>query len=206
MNNNRPGSLEVVCGSMFSGKSEELIRRLRRAELAKQTVLSVKHALDTDRSADTHVTSHDGRRYQSIATAQPQEILKRATPEIEVVGIDEVQFYPMDIVELLLELVAQGKRVIVAGLDLDFRGVPFGCMPPLLALADSVTKLKAICMSCGAEAQHTQRLVNNKPASFHDPIIMIGAQECYEARCRTCFEIDKPMRLNNQTSHTTACL
>lgn len=178
---------------MFSGKSEELIRRLRRAELARQTILSVKHALD-DRGTLDHVSSHDGRRYQAIATANPQEILKRATDEIAVVGIDEIQFFPLSVIDVIYELIKRGKRVIVAGLDTDFRGLPFSCMPILLSIADSVLKLHAICVQCGNEAQHTQRLVNNKPASYNDPVIQVGAQECYEARCRDCFCIDRQPR------------
>lgn len=184
------GSLEVICGSMFSGKSEELIRRMRRAELAKKKVLSVKHALD-DRTTLDYVASHDGRTYQAIATSSPQEVLLRARESYDIIGIDEVQFFPLDIIDIIMRLVHSGSRVIVAGLDLDFRGVPFSCMPTLLALADNVTKLKAICMTCGQEAHHTQRLVNGVPASFDEPIIMVGAQECYEARCRPCFKLDR---------------
>jgi thymidine kinase len=190
MNATKLGSLEVICGSMFSGKSEELIRRIRRAELAKQTVLSVKHSLD-DRTGLDFMASHDGRRYRAIATSSPQEILAQAGTAFEVIGIDEVQFFPIEIIDTIMTLVHKGIRVIVAGLDLDFRGIPFGCIPPLLSLADTVSKLKAICMTCGKEAHYTQRLVNEKPASFHDPIILVGAQECYEARCRDCFIIDQ---------------
>jgi len=186
----KKGSLEVICGSMFSGKTEELIRRLRRAQYARKNIVSFKHSLDKRREIE-YVASHDGSKLAAIATDNSEIIRQFVTPSTDIVGIDEVQFFSAEIVDLILELVNKGKTVIVAGLDLDFRGVPFSCMPTLLALADSVTKLKAICMRCGKEAQHSQRLINHKPANFNDPIVLIGAQECYEARCRECFEIDR---------------
>lgn len=184
------GALEVVCGSMFSGKTEELIRQLRRTQYAQRTVMSFKHSLD-QRHETEYVTSHNGTRLTAIPTDNPHTIASIVTTSTQVVGIDEVQFFSPEIVDVVMQLVDDGKKVIVAGLDLDFRGLPFGCMPTLLALADSVTKLKAICMRCGADAHFSQRLINGKPALFDDPIIMVGAQECYEARCRNCFVIDK---------------
>lgn len=192
---NKKGSLEVICGSMFSGKTEELIRRLRRAQYARKTIASFKHSLDKRKDVEC-VASHDGTKLTAIATDNINLIRQCITPQTEVVGIDEVQFFSAEIVDLILELINDGKRVIVAGFDLDFRGVPMSCMPVLMALADSVTKLKAICMRCGKEARHSQRLVNGKPAKFDEPIILIGAEECYEARCRDCFEIDR------QTNYT----
>ena len=185
------GSLEVICGPMFSGKSEELLRRLRRAEIARQQVLTFKSSLDNRTSLD-HVVSHDGKQLR----AQPIDTLtsiKETAFEstIDVIGIDEVQFFSLDIVPLLSSLVEAGKRVVVAGLDLDFRGTPFGPMPLLLAIADKITKLRAICCVCGVDAHYTQRLVNGEPARFDDPTIMIGAQESYQARCRLCYRIDK---------------
>lgn len=184
------GSLEVICGSMFSGKTEELIRRLRRAQYAQRTLMSFKHSLD-QRHEIEYVTSHSGARLTAIPTDNPQTIETLVTTGTQVVGIDEVQFFHPSIVDVIMQLVEDGKNVIVAGLDLDFRGLPFGCMPQILTLADSVTKLKAICVRCGNDAHFSQRLINGAPASFDDPIIMIGAQECYEARCRACFSIDK---------------
>lgn len=187
----RKGLLEVVCGSMFSGKSEELIRRLRRAEIAKQNVLTFKHSIDNRRSTQ-YVTSHAGNKVSAIEITNPKEIFNFVNDKTDVIGIDEVQFFNNEIVNIILQLVHEGKRVIVAGLDLDFRGVPFGCMPALLAFADKVTKLKAVCMECGKDAQFTQRIINNDPAKYDDPIILVGAQECYQARCRNCYKIDKP--------------
>jgi len=183
-----PGRLEVVCGSMFSGKSEELIRRLRRAEFAQQTTQVFKPTLD-NRTTMEYIHAHSGNKLAAIAADNPQVISTFVLDGTQVVGIDEVQFFSPDIVDVINVLIAQGKRVIVAGLDLDFRALPFGCMPLLLAIADSVTKLNAVCMICGQDAHHTQRLVNGNPAHFHDPLIMVGAQEYYQARCRKCYEI-----------------
>jgi len=187
---NQKGCLEVICGSMFSGKSEELIRRLRRSEIAKKNVVTFKHSLD-DRKAIEFVVSHCGNKLKAYATAQISEIEKLVFDNTDIIGIDEVQFYDKSIVNLICKFLDAGKKVIVAGLDLDFRGVPFGVMPVLLAIADNVTKLKAICMECGKDAQFTQRLVDGKAAKFDDPIILVGAEECYQARCRGCFDIDK---------------
>lgn len=184
------GTLEVVCGSMFSGKSEELIRRIKRAELAKMNVLAFKHSLD-DRTLIEYVVSHNGSKVKAIPVEDPKLIVDLVTPDIDVVGIDEIQFFSLEIVNIVCDLVNSGKRVIVAGLDLDFKGNPFGCMPCLLAIADNITKLKAICMDCGRDAHFTQRLVNGSPARFDDPIILVGAQEAYQARCRDCHQIDK---------------
>ena len=189
----KKGRLEVVCGSMFSGKTEGLMSRLKRAEYARQRVLALKHQLDSRKSL-TCIVSHDGRE----RTAHPidncvmaiQTIVDLAN-EFDIIGIDEVQFFSDDIVNVIAQLIAMGKRVIVAGLDLDFRGEPFGPMPYLMAIADDVTKLKAICVVCAHDAHHTQRIVNGQPARYNDPIILIGAQEFYEARCRDCFKIDQ---------------
>ena len=191
-NNAKPnGSLEVVCGTMFSGKSEELIRRLRRARIAKQDVITFKHSID-DRHSNEDVVSHDGSKLNAHATDNIATIFELAhQDEVDVVGIDEVQFFTNDIILVICKLVDAGKRVIVAGLDLDFRGIPFGCVPTLMAIADSVTKLQAICTTCGHDAHFTQRLVNGKPAKHNDPIILVGAQEAYQARCRGCYTIDK---------------
>lgn len=186
------GKLEVVCGSMFSGKSEELIRRMRRAEFARLKVQVFKHSLD-DRATTEHIHAHSGDKLAAIAAERPEQIAALILSETQVIGIDEVQFFSNDIIALVYDLVQQGKRVIVAGLDLDFRGVPFGCMPALLAIADSVTKLKAVCMTCGSDAHFTQRLVNGLPAKSSDPLIVIGAQECYQARCRGCYAIDRDL-------------
>ena len=195
---NKPGKLEVICGTMFSGKSEELIRRLRRANIAKQNVLTFKHSLD-DRHTIKYVVSHDGNKLEAHAFDNVEDILKLAIDNnVDVVGIDEVQFFPLEIINVVCLLIESGKQVLVAGLDLDFRGVPFGCMPTLLAIADSITKLQAICTTCGKDAHFTQRLVNNKPANFDDPIVMVGAQETYQARCRDCFSIDRVPKFHGQ--------
>jgi len=179
----RRGRIEAICGSMFSGKSEELIRRVRRAQIARQRVQVFKPALD-DRYGRRQVASHDGARMEAVAIRDSAEVLAHLEPDVTVVAIDEAQFLDRGIVEVTQHLAGRGIRVIVAGLDLDFRGEPFGPMPELLARAELVDKLQAICMVCGAPASRTQRLVNGHPAQYTDPIILIGAQEAYEARCR----------------------
>jgi len=191
------GRLEVVCGSMFSGKTEELMRRLRRAEYAKQRVLTIKHHIDKRyNQVPTCIVSHEGKeRFAFIindTAAGVEKILELAHHNIDVVGIDEIQFFGQHMLRVIKTLINDGKRVIVAGLDLDFRGEPFGVVPPLMAEADEVCKLKAICVKCGSDAHHTQRLVNGQPASYDDPIVLVGASEFYEARCRACFEIRRP--------------
>lgn len=188
----RHGRIEVICGSMFSGKSEELIRRVRRAQIARQRVLVFKPTLD-DRYGRKQVASHDGSRVEAIPIARSDEILAHIEPDVTVVAIDEAQFLDDGVVEVAQQLAEQGVRVIMAGLDMDFRGEPFGPVPRLLALAETVDKLQAICMVCGAPASRTQRLVNGQPAQYTDPIILVGAQEVYEARCRTHHVVpDKP--------------
>ena len=198
MSNKTKGKLEIVCGSMFSGKSEELMRRLRRAEYAKQNVLTIKHQID-NRSSQATISTHNGSKRLAFNIDNNKEnikkILELANNNIHVVGIDEIQFFPKEIIEVITTLIESGKRVIVAGLDLDFKGEPFGIVPTLMAIADSVLKLKAICVACGKDAHHTQRIINGKPAKYDDPIIMVGAKECYEARCRDCFKIDKQPKL-----------
>ncbi len=177
------GRIEVICGSMFSGKSEELIRRVRRAQIARQRVAVFKPALD-NRYDRRQIASHDGARVEAIPVHESGEILADLSDGVTVAAIDEAQFLDGGIVEVAQALADRGVRVIVAGLDMDFRGEPFGPMPRLLALAEMVDKLQAICMICGAPASRTQRLVNGRPAAYTDPIILIGAQEAYEARCR----------------------
>ena len=180
--------LEVVVGSMFSGKSEELIRRVKRALIAKQKVMVFKPALD-HRYGVEKVAAHNGLSIDCIPVQQPEEILEQVDQATDVVAIDEVQFFPPSIVEVCQQLVKDGKRVIAAGLDLDFRGVPFGSVPVLMALAEQVTKLNAICVVCGRPASRTQRLIDGAPANYNDPIILIGATENYEARCTRCHEV-----------------
>lgn len=185
----KKGRLEVICGSMFSGKSEELIRRLRRAKIAKKKVITFKHSFDT-RSDLNHVASHDGSTLPALAIKNTSEILNYETDHVDVIGIDEVQFFSHESISVILQLLDQGKRVIVAGLNLDYRGVPFGPMPTLISLADTVTKLSAICIICGADAYFSQRIINGAPAPYDDKLIKVGAQEHYQARCRTCFVVD----------------
>jgi thymidine kinase len=182
------GVIEVVCGGMFSGKTEELIRRVRRAQIARQRVSVFKHALD-DRYAVGAVTSHNGARIDAIAIARSAEIPARMDPAATVVAVDEVQFLDDGITQVARALAARGLRVILAGLDTDFRGEPFGPVPALLAAAEEVTKLTAICVVCGAPATRTQRLVDGRPAHYTDPVILVGAREVYEARCRRCHQV-----------------
>jgi len=177
------GRIEVICGSMFCGKTEELIRRVRRAVIARQKVQVFKPSID-DRYGIERVSSHSGQNVEAQPIGDPADILTHTLPETTVVAIDEVQFFPPAIIGVVNTLAERGIRVILAGLDMDFRGEPFGSMPELLCRAEEVTKLYAICVVCGEHATRTQRLVNGKPAHYNDPIILVGALESYEARCR----------------------
>lgn len=184
------GSIEVVCGSMFSGKTDELIRRLIRATIAKQKVQVFKPAIDV-RYAVEKVTSHAGADFDAVPVEKATEILTKIDKDTTVVGVDEAQFFDPGIVEVCQELAERGVRVLVAGLDMDFRGEPFGPMPILMSRAEHVDKLHAICMVCGDEASRTQRLVNGKPARYDDPVVIVGASELYEARCRVHHEVPR---------------
>lgn len=189
----REGWIEVISGCMFAGKTEELIRRIKVLEYAKKKIVVFKPVID-NRYSEMDVVSHAGTSVKSIAVAHAEDILDYIDKETEVVAIDEVQFFDEAIVDICEMLADQGKRVMAAGLDMDFRGVPFGVMPRLFTMAEFVTKLTAVCTKCGAPATRTQRLVNGKAANYHDPIVMVGASEAYEARCRHCHEIlDKPI-------------
>jgi thymidine kinase len=177
----RPGWIEVITGSMFSGKSEELIRRLRRAQIARQAVQIFKPALD-NRYADDAIVSHSAMTIPSESVASSLELAAHVRPDTEVVGIDEGQFFDAELPAVCNRLADQGKRVIVAGLDQDYLGKPFDPMPQLLAIAEYITKTLAICMVCGGPANHTQRLVHSKER------VLVGASGTYEARCRHCFD------------------
>ena len=184
------GSIEVICGSMFSGKTDELIRRLIRATIAKQKVQVFKPAIDI-RYAVEKVASHTGSTFDAIPVEKAAEIRTKLDNDTTVVGIDEAQFFDAEVVAVAKELAARGIRVLVAGLDTDFRGEPFGSMPVLMSEAEDVLKLHAICMTCGDDASRTQRLVNGKPARYDDPVVIVGASELYEARCRLHHEVPR---------------
>lgn len=183
-----PGWIEVICGSMFSGKSEELIRRVKRANIARQNVQVFKPRID-NRYHQTAVVSHSGDQTDAVAVSSAAEIEGLIEGTTDVIAIDEVQFFDQEIVALCQRFADDGLRVIVAGLDQDFRGEPFGPTPQLLAIAEYVTKLQAICSVCGSPANRNQRLINNRPAGYDDPVILVGASESYEARCRHCHEV-----------------
>ncbi|WP_040978246.1 thymidine kinase [Oceanobacillus jeddahense] len=191
----RNGWVELICGSMFSGKSEELIRRVRRATYAHIDVCVFKPAID-NRYDETAVVSHDGRTTIAKSIGNAVEILDEIKPDVEIVAIDEVQFFNNDVIDVIEELVRRDIRVIVAGLDMDFRGVPFEPVPQLMALSESVTKLNAICPICGSPASRTQRLIDGKPASYDDPVILVGASESYEPRCRHHHEVPNKPAVN----------
>lgn len=181
------GHLEVICGPMFSGKTEELIRRIRRSQIARQKVQIFKPAVDT-RYAETQVVSHSAQSVDSTPVAKSLDILNLIKDATRVVAIDEVQFFDFDIISVVEKLTARGMRVIAAGLDLDYRAKPFGPMAELLAIADDVAKIQAICTVCGAPATRTQRLVNN------DEQFLLGELKTYEARCRAHYDFDeKPL-------------
>jgi thymidine kinase len=182
----RGGWLEVICGPMFSGKSEEMIRRLRRAEIAGQRVVIFKPRIDDRYDADD-VVSHAGIRMRGVPVGSVAELAARAAGH-DVVGIDEVQFFESSVIHTALALADGGVRVVAAGLDRDFRRLPFGPMPELLAHAEFVDKLQAVCHRCGGPATTTQRLVDGLPAPYAGDTIVVGAAEQYEARCRGCHE------------------
>ncbi|HUS18967.1 MAG TPA: thymidine kinase [Terriglobales bacterium] len=175
------GWIEVVCGPMFSGKSEELIRRLRRAEIARQRVQIFKPGID-QRYSEDHIVSHSELKIRSEGVRDAADVMARVDIRTEVIGIDEAQFLGMEMIEVAVKLADMGKRIIIAGLDTDYLGRPFHPMPELLAVADDITKALAICMQCGNPAKHTQRLVAS------EELIVVGATGMYEARCRRCFE------------------
>ncbi len=181
------GWIEVICGSMFSGKSEELIRRLRRAQIAHQHVQVFKPRID-DRFDEDHIVSHSRQRLPSQRVTTSEELYAAVLPETRVVGIDEAQFYDDGLIEVCQRLAAEGRRVIVAGLDQDYLGRPFEPIPQLLALAEYITKTLAICVKCGAPANHSQRLI---PSGER---VVVGADDVYEARCRACFDPDDAHR------------
>ena len=187
----RDGWIEVICGSMFAGKTEELIRRITRIKYAKKDIIVFKPSID-DRYEKTEVVSHSQRKAKSIVVKDSAEI-KEYINNLEklpyAIAIDEAQFFDRGLIEVLEDLANKGTRVIAAGLDLDFRGEPFGIMPDILARAEYVTKLHAICQVCGDLATRTQRIIDNKPAYYEDEIILVSAKEKYEARCRHCHEV-----------------
>ena len=186
--NTRLGWVEVICGPMFTGKSEELIRRIKRLQYAKKNVVVFKPQID-NRYSEDEVVSHNKNKTKCYNLTDSQDVYKYVTDDTYAVCFDEVQFLNEDILTVINDLANKGKRVICAGLDNDFRGEPFSIMPKLLCMAEYVTKLTAICQVCGANATRTQRLVNKEPAFYEDPIIIIGASESYEPRCRHCHQV-----------------
>jgi thymidine kinase len=192
------GWIEVITGVMFSGKSEELIRRVRRALIGRKRVQLFKSALDDRYGGVGRISSHDGAAVEAVPVRSSLELAQLAHPGTQVFGIDEVQFLDDGVVELATVLADRGARVIVAGTDMDFRGEPFGPMPQLLARAETVDKLHAICVVCGSPATRNQRLVNGEPAPYEAPTIQVGGAESYEARCRRCHQV--PSARRHQTS------
>mgnify|MGYP001469282403 FL=1 len=194
----RPGWIEVISGVMFSGKSEELIRRIRRGIIGRRRVQVFKSHLDTRYTGLYSVSTHDGREIEAAPVDSAAEIFRMVRPETELVAIDEAQFLDRDIVAVASALAARGVRIILAGTDTDFRGEAFGPMGDLLAIAESVSKLQAICVICGDLATRNQRLVDGKPARYDSPTILVGGRESYEARCRHCHRV--PRKDEDQTA------
>ena len=189
--NRKFGWIECICGSMFSGKSEELLRRIKRGVIAKQKVLLFKPSID-NRYDENRVSTHNGNSYDSISIEKSSDILNFVKDtKYDIIGIDEIQFFDNDIVKIINKLADDGIRVIVAGLDMDFKAEPFHPMPEIMAISEMVTKLHAVCNKCGKEASRSQRLINGEPAKYDDPIVVIGASESYEARCRHCHKIKR---------------
>ncbi|MCM3586858.1 thymidine kinase [Mesobacillus maritimus] len=199
------GWIEIICGSMFSGKSEELIRRVRRTQFAKQKLAVFKPLID-NRYSEEAVVSHNGTSVIAKPVAKSTDIFQHIDSDIEVIAIDEVQFFDEEIVQVAQHLANSGHRVILAGLDQDFRGEPFGQMPALMAVAEQVTKLQAVCAVCGSPASRTQRLINDKPASYDDPVILVGASESYEPRCRHHHEVPRAPRVHLENTSKTDSL
>ena len=187
----RPGSIEVIAGVMFSGKSEELIRRVRRAIIARRKVQVFKSHLDARYAGLYRISSHDGLEIDAVPVDTAGEIFRLVRPDSEMVAIDEAQFLDPEIVDVSSTLAARGVRVVLAGTDTDFRGEPFGPMGPLMAIAELVDKLRAICMVCGDLACRNQRLIDGRPARYDSPTIMVGGRESYEARCRHCHRVPR---------------
>ena len=188
----RDGWVETITGCMFAGKTEELIRRIKVLEFAKKEIMVFKPVID-NRYSDSKVVSHAGSSVESYVIEDASEILDLVKDTTEVVAIDEVQFFGMNVCDVANELADRGIRVMAAGLDTDFRGEPFGPMPKLLTQAEFCTKLAAVCNKCGAPATRTQRIVNGVPADYNEPVVLVGAAEAYEARCRHCHEVpNKP--------------
>ena len=185
------GWIEVVAGVMFSGKSEELIRRVRRALIAKRRVQVFKSHLDARYAGVFAVSRHEGRTVEAVPIDSAHQLMLRLDPTAQVVAVDEAQFLDDGIVAVATELAARGRRVVLAGTDTDFRGEPFGAMPQLMAVAEVVDKLHAICVLCGAPASRNQRLIGGRPAPYDSPTIMVGAADAYEARCRACHEVPR---------------
>ena len=183
------GWIEVIAGVMFSGKSEELMRRVRRSTIARKRVQVFKSHLDDRYSGLYNVSSHDGRDLEAIPVDSASQIAQKLDPMAQVVAVDEVQFLDAGIIALATALAERGRRVILAGIDTDFRGEPFGAMPQLMAVAEAVTKLHAICVLCGNPASRNQRLIDGKAARWDSPTIMVGAAQSYEARCRACHRV-----------------
>jgi len=186
--NQRDGWIEVICGPMFAGKTEELLRRVKRLEYARKNIVVFKPIID-NRYSENEVVSHNNNRTKSVNISHARQIFTHIDANTDVVAIDEIQFLDEEAVPICEHLAEQGIRVIVSGLDRDFRGEPFSFMPKLLAISEYVTKLTAICVKCGIPATRTPRIVNGKPARYDDPIVLIGAEESYEARCRSCHKV-----------------
>ncbi|HZI23216.1 MAG TPA: thymidine kinase [Gemmatimonadales bacterium] len=187
----RPGWIEVIAGVMFSGKSEELVRRVRRAVIARKQVQVFKSHLDARYAGLYTVSTHDGGLVDAEPVDSAEAVIRALRPQTEVVAVDEVQFLDDGIVSVANDLADRGVRVVLAGIDMDFRGLPFGPMPTLLAIAEIVDKLQAICVVCGGPANRNQRLVNGQPALWDSPTIMVGGRESYEARCRHCHRVPR---------------
>jgi thymidine kinase len=185
------GWIEVIAGVMFSGKSEELLRRVRRAIIARKRVQVFKSHLDGRYAGIYAISSHDGRTVEAVPVDSSAQIAQCLDPGAQVVAIDEAQFLDSSIVDIATSLAARGRRVILAGTDTDFRGEPFGPMPALMAVAEVVDKLHAICVLCGAPASRNQRLVDGRPARYDSPVIQIGGHEAYVARCRACHQVPR---------------
>ncbi len=184
----KKGWVEVICGPMFAGKTEELIRRVKRMDYAHKKYVIFKPVID-NRYSETEVVSHNKKAVEAICIQHGSDMKRHLKKNIQAVVIDEVQFFDESMLKYVMELADKGYRVICAGLDTDFRGEPFGVIGSLMAIAESVTKLTAICSKCGAEATRTQRIIDGEPAYYDDPVVLVGANEAYEARCRCCHEV-----------------